>query len=148
MIIYLKQLFNIIGEFKYIDYKIMPDELSGTGLDFVSPVHVKGEICNRAGIVGLSFSVDFKLHIICDRCLKEMDRDYHYDFEHTVVASASRNNDEYIVAEKESIDLNNIAVSDLLLEFPSKILCNNDCKGLCMNCGCDLNESECNCLEK
>lgn len=148
MIINLKQLFNIVGERKNIDYRIQPEELSEVSeLSFVSPVHVKGEICNRAGIVNLSFSVDFTLHITCDRCLKELDRDYHYDFRHTVVSSSNKDNDEYIVAEKESIDLNDIAVSDLLLETPSKILCKEDCKGLCMVCGCDLNESECNCLK-
>lgn len=148
MVINLKQLFNIIGERKIIDYKITLDELSEIhGCSFASPVHVKGEIFNRAGIVNLVFSVDYTLHITCDRCLKELDRDYHYDFEHIIVTSSNRDNDEYIVVEKESIDLNDIAVSDLLLETPAKILCKEDCKGLCMVCGCDLNESECNCLK-
>ena len=41
--------------------------------------------------------------------------------------------------------LNDIAVTDLLLQLPAKNLCREDCKGLCMVCGCDLNESECNC---
>jgi len=148
MIIVLKQLFNIIGERKEIDYDITPEELSSiNGYNFSSPVHVKGEIFNRTGIVYLNFSVDFSLNIVCDRCLKELDRDYHYDFEHIIVGSANSNNDEYIVADGESIELNDIAVSDLLLQFPSKFLCDEECKGLCMVCGCDLNESECDCLK-
>lgn len=149
MIINLKQLFNITGEHKNIDYNITPDELSDVnGLSFASPVHIKGEICNRAGIVTLEFSADFTLHITCDRCLKELDRDFNYNFCHTIVSSLDKeDNDEYIVAEKESIDLNDIAIMDLILEMPSKQLCKDDCKGLCMNCGCDLNESECNCLK-
>lgn len=148
MIIVLKQLFNIVGERKSIDYAIMPDELSSiNGYNFNSPISVKGEIFNRTGIVYLNFSVDFSLEIVCDRCLKELNRDYHFDFEHIVVNSASGNNDEYIVADGESIELNDIAVSDLLLQFPTKFLCNEDCKGLCMVCGCDLNESECDCLK-
>lgn len=147
MVINLKQLFDITGERKAIDYQIFPDELSEIhGYSFASPVSVKGELYNKAGIVYLVFSVDFSLHIVCDRCLKELDRDYHYDFEHIVVASSNKNNDEYIVAERESIDLNDIAISDLLLQAPTKILCDDDCKGLCMMCGCDLNESECDCL--
>lgn len=149
MIINLKQLFNITGERKNIDYNITPDELSDVnGLSFASPVHIKGEICNRAGIVTLEISADFTLHITCDRCLKELDRNFSYCFCHTVVSSLDKeDNDEYIVAEKESIDLNDIAIMDLILEMPSKQLCKDDCKGLCMNCGCDLNESECNCLK-
>ena len=148
MIIVLKQLFNIIGERKEIDYAITPEELSSiNGYNFTSPVYVKGEIFNRTGIVYLNFSVDFSLEIVCDRCLKELDRDYHFDFKHIVVSSANSDNDEYIVADGESIELNDIAVSDLLLQFPSKFLCDEDCKGLCMVCGCDLNESECDCLK-
>lgn len=148
MVINLKQLFDIIGERKPINYQIMPEELSDIhGYSFASPVSVNGELYNKAGIVYLVFSVDFSLNIVCDRCLKELDRDYHYDFEHIVVASSNKNNDEYIVAERESIDLNDIAVSDLLLQAPTKILCEDDCKGLCMVCGCDLNESECDCLK-
>ena len=148
MIIVLKQLFNIIGERKDIDYYIPIEELSSvSGYNFISPVHVKGEIFNKTGIVHLNYSVDFTLKIICDRCLKELDRDYHFDFEHIVVGSADCSNDEYIVADGESIDLNDLAVSDLLLQCPTKFLCDEECKGLCMICGCDLNESECDCLK-
>jgi len=148
MIINLKQLFNIDGERKDIDYNIMPDELSQfREISFASPVHVKGVIRNRAGVVALEFSADFTLHLTCDRCLEEFDKDYHFDFSHTIVQSASADNDEYIIAEKESIDLNDIAVTDLILEMPSKFLCSENCKGLCMVCGCNLNESECDCLK-
>ncbi|MBQ7594343.1 MAG: DUF177 domain-containing protein [Synergistaceae bacterium] len=32
--------------------------------------------------------------------------------------------------------------------MPTKILCREDCKGLCPNCGADLNEGECSCKEE
>ena len=147
MKINLKQIFNIVGESKDIEYDITAEELSGIrGCEFCSPVRVKGRIYNRAGIVNLEYSVDFSLMITCDRCLKRLVRDYHFDFDHIVVPSLSGENDDYIVAEGESIELNEIAVTDLLLQLPTKNLCKDDCKGLCMICGCDLNESECNCL--
>ena len=148
MIINLKQLFNITGESRDIDCLISREELSSVrGCSFSSPVQVKGKIFNRAGVVYLKFAVDFTLLITCDRCLKEFESDYHFDFEHIVVPSLSSDNDDYIVADGESIDLNEIAVTDLLLQLPTKFLCREDCKGLCMVCGCDLNESECDCLK-
>ncbi|MBE6857626.1 MAG: DUF177 domain-containing protein [Ruminococcus sp.] len=147
MIINLKELFNIVGERKELDCLIGQDELSDVrGCSFCSPVHVKGRIYNKAGVVYLKYSVDFTLNITCDRCLAELERDYHFESEHIVVSSVSSDNDEYIVADGESIDLNEIAVTDLLLQLPTKNLCKEDCKGLCMVCGCDLNESECDCL--
>ncbi|MBR6599034.1 MAG: DUF177 domain-containing protein, partial [Oscillospiraceae bacterium] len=51
-----------------------------------------------------------------------------------------------IVADSESIDLKEIAISDLLLQLPSKTLCDEECKGLCPSCGCNLNESQCDCF--
>ena len=33
----------------------------------------------------------------------------------------------------------------LLLELPSRILCKEDCKGLCSQCGANLNDHECSC---
>ncbi len=149
MKINLKQLFSIVGESRDIAYTISTDELSDIrGRSFASPVEVKGRIYNRAGVVYLEYSVDMTLLITCDRCLKELERAYHYDFDHIVVPSANSDNDEYIVADGESIELNEIAVTDLLLQLPTKNLCKYDCKGLCMICGCDLNESTCDHLNQ
>lgn len=147
MKINLRQLFNIVGESKEIGYSISENELSAIhGYSFVSPVSVNGRLFNRAGVVYLEYTVNFTLSLTCDRCLSEFDRDYSFDFSHIVVSSVNGDNDDYIVADGESIELNDIAFTDLLLQLPSKNLCRDDCKGLCMVCGCDLNVSECNCL--
>ena len=55
--------------------------------------------------------------------------------------------DAYLVAEHDMIDLNETAISDLLLMLPTKLLCREDCKGLCDICGCDWNTSTCDCLK-
>lgn len=147
MKINLRQLFNIVGESKDLSYSIPESELSSIqGCCFSSPVNVNGRIFNRAGIVYLEYSVRFSLSLVCDRCTEEFDREYAFDFSHIVVQNMNSDNDDYIVADGESIELNEIAFTDLLLQLPSKNLCKDDCKGLCMVCGCNLNESECNCL--
>lgn len=148
MVLKLKDVFNTTGLKKDFSYEISPDELKSVqGYVFASPVSVKGCVFNRADIVTARFSTEFTLRLICDRCLKELNRDYSYEFEHIIVRSLNNSdNDDYIVASGESVDLNEVALSDLLLKLPSKMLCKDDCKGLCMVCGCDLNESQCGCL--
>ena len=147
MKINLKQIFSIVGDSRDISCEIGADELSDVrGYTFGSPVSINGRVYNRAGVVYLEYSVDFTLNIICDRCLKELEREYHFDFDHMVVPSINGENDDYIVADGESIDLNEIALTDLLLQLPTKNLCKDDCKGLCMVCGQDLNLGECDCL--
>jgi uncharacterized protein len=34
---------------------------------------------------------------------------------------------------------------ELILDMPIKLLCREDCKGLCSKCGADLNEGACGC---
>lgn len=144
MTVNLKQLFSIIGESKDIDYSIEAEELNGIkGTSFGSPVSVKGRIYNRAGVVRLEYNLSFTLLAVCDRCLKDMAMPFSLDCEHIVVPSVSGDNDDYIIADGESIELNDIAVTDILLQLPTKILCSDDCKGLCSVCGHDLNEGDC-----
>ena len=42
-------------------------------------------------------------------------------------------------------ELDDAVRSAILLELPSRILCREDCKGLCCQCGADLNINECSC---
>ena len=112
---------------------------------FADSVKASGCFYNRADVVHMDYSVKFTLNIVCDRCLKELQREYSYDFQHIVVNSVNKDIDDYIISENYRVDVNEIALSDLLLELPTKLLCRDDCMGLCSKCGCDLNESECNC---
>ena len=147
MILHLKQLFEIDGEVKNIDCKILPDEVYDVEISqaLTGPVALKGKVENRAGVVTLTYSCAFSLSHVCDRCLKEFDREYDYEFEHILIQTPHSKNDEYIVCPDNTLDLNELAISDLLLQLPTKILCREDCRGLCYVCGQDLNEGECNC---
>ena len=147
MILQLREIFQIEGMHLPVSYEITPEELSEVrGYTFAAPVAVSGEFYNRAGIVTLKYTVSCTLDVVCDRCLTE--RDYSYDFSHTVVPSLQSEGDiydTYLVAQHDSIDMNETAISDLLLMLPTKMLCREDCKGLCDICGCNLNERTCNC---
>ncbi len=147
MILQLKQLFDIDGEIKNFDFSINPDDLFYLSVlkSFSSPIAIKGKVENRAGVVTLTYISKFSMNLSCDRCLKEFSREYEYKFEHILIQGANTNNDEYIVCKENTLDLNELAISDLLLQLPTKILCRDDCRGLCYVCGQDLNEGECNC---
>ena len=149
MILQLREIFQIEGMHLPVSYEITPEELSEVrGYTFAAPVAVSGEFYNRAGIVTLKYTVSCTLDVVCDRCLTELKRDYSYYFSHTVVPSLQSEGDiydTYLVAQHDSIDMNETAISDLLLMLPTKMLCREDCKGLCDICGCNLNERTCNC---
>ncbi|MGN0586758.1 MAG: YceD family protein [Oscillospiraceae bacterium] len=146
MIINLKQLYEIVGEKQIVDYAVPSERLDEVkGYSFAGPVTVKGKIINRAGIVILDYTVMFTLNAVCDRCLAEFEREFSCDFEHILVRSVNTDNDEYIVTESDQLDMDELVIMDMLLQIPSKMLCREDCKGLCPHCGTDLNYNECNC---
>lgn len=146
MSIDLKQLFEVVGDVYNIDYQLdLSDyELFGSK-PFFKPVHVTGKIENKAGVVFLNMDADFSIKVECDRCLDEFERDYSYSFEHILVAELNTDNDEYIVVQNHVLDLDDLVLSDILLNLPSKLLCNEDCKGLCSKCGQNLNKGSCDC---
>ena len=145
MVLHLRQLYEIVGEKQEFDYSIDTVKLENIkGYSFNCPITVKGSVYNHAGIVKLDYKAIFVMNAECDRCLAKFDRDYLFEFEHILVRSLNTDNDEYIVAP-DQLDLDELVIMDVLLQLPSKMLCKDDCAGLCLHCGTDLNFNECNC---
>ena len=44
-----------------------------------------------------------------------------------------------------NIELNDILLESIYLELDDECLCSPDCKGVCLNCGKNLNEGPCSC---
>lgn len=147
MVIGLKQLYENPGESLDFTDNISPERLSEIhGFCFIGPVVLKGAVKNRAGIVTLNMNAAFTLDAECDRCLGRFERDFSFDFEHILVRSISGyDNDDYVITENDEFAPEELALSDVLLQMPTKLLCREDCKGLCPKCGADLNISDCSC---
>lgn len=148
----LRQLFEVVDEHLPVEYDL---DLSGYELfgmrPFITPVAVRGLVKNVAGIVTLDYSVQFTLHLFCDRCLKEFERGFSEGFQHVLVNRLESDDDlysDYIVVPDMHLDLDELVVSDIMLAMPSKFLCSEDCKGLCPQCGKDLNQGDCDCTEQ
>jgi uncharacterized protein len=47
--------------------------------------------------------------------------------------------------ENEQIDLDELVLEQLELSLPSRVLCREECRGLCPQCGADLNVEQCEC---
>lgn len=147
MVLDLRRIFEIPGEKQEFDYEIpvsVADDYKN--IDLSLPISVKGVIKNKSGVISLDYKADYRLRHKCDRCLIEFERDYAVSCDAVVVKSlSSDDNDDYIVVGGNELDLDEHIISDLILHFPSKVLCKEDCKGLCQFCGADLNETVCSC---
>lgn len=144
----LRQLFEVVDEREKVEYDLdLRDYELFNGKPFITPVAVRGLLKNVAGIVTLNYSVQFTMGLSCDRCLKEFEQDFSECFEHILVNHLESDSEDYILVEDMLLDLDELVVSDVLLSMPSKILCSEDCKGICPKCGKDLNQGDCGCAE-
>jgi uncharacterized protein len=115
---------------------------------FKKPVRVVGEITNRAGVVTLSVRAKFTFDGQCDRCLTPFSRDYDIPVEHTLVTTLENEDSDYVLLDNYQLALDELVQADILLELPYKNLCREDCRGLCPQCGKNLNEGLCGCTTK
>lgn len=124
------------------------------GVVFTKPVHVTGEIVDTGGYIRLTAQACVEYDAECARCLGKVHRDFTLMFERTVVNGGSLENtaeddtDDYIEIENGGIEIETVIAEELIMEFPTREFCRDDCKGLCSKCGKDLNVGECGCPKK
>lgn len=89
------------------------------------------------------------VELFCDRCLTPVAREICIDFEQEVYAPEAippeLNADEQIFMDGCQLDIQTLIDSEMVMNWPPKILCREDCKGICTRCGKNLNEGECGC---
>lgn len=147
MILDLEPIFNNEGMVKEFDFELdlSEQELSGEN-PFTSPVKVKGSAGNYTGIVELRAKAEFELETSCDRCAKPIKLSLATDIFHTLVTHLNdETNDELLLVNELRFDLDPLITEDIFLDFPAKLLCDEDCKGVCPRCGKDLNTGSCSC---
>ena len=142
----LEQIFNIEGKQENYDYSFTPDYSLSDDFTLSSPIHFKGSVKNTAGIVTLSGQASFTANVICSRCAEEFSKDFAVSIDHTLVSELqNEDNDEFYLVEDKQLDLNALICEDIILSLPFVFLCKEDCKGICLQCGKNLNEGTCDC---
>ena len=136
-----------------IDYMLTPETLDG--VEFASLVHVTGRITDNAGYMRLTLKAELPYRGECARCLAPTEGVFSLDFERTVAAERSLTEqqldeleDEYVVPKDGELDVDEALREELLLGFPMKLLCSEDCPGLCPKCGKPLRDGDCGCTSK
>jgi uncharacterized protein len=89
------------------------------------------------------------LSIPCDRCLEPVVTEISYDIDSDVDMKESskleEDEEEKDFIDGYNLDVDKLVFGEVILLIPSKTLCRQDCKGLCLKCGANLNDGECGC---
>ena len=134
----------------HIDYLLTPGLPNGA--EFNGDAQVLGDITNRAGLMQLHLTATVAYRSSCARCLEPISGNFAVQFDRTVVAAGTltekqveENVDEYAIIENGKLDLDEEIREELLLCFPMRFLCSEDCPGLCPKCGKPLRLGDCGC---
>lgn len=86
--------------------------------------------------------VDLSINIPCDRCLKDVKTDFHFDISKDI---DMEDEEKAYCMFGYNLDVDKLVYSEILVNWPMKILCRDDCKGICNSCGANLNLGTCDC---
>lgn len=120
----------------------------GTCRPAAEPVRASGQVKNTAGVLLLDAELSTNIHGVCDRCTREFERQLTIPV-HAVLETDldSQQPDDLwtFTVEGDAVDLDEILRTAFVFGMDSKLLCDEDCKGLCCRCGADLNLGPCDC---
>jgi len=150
MLINLTDVFSVEGKDREESFDFDLNEISYMGNTYQvlekSPVMVR---CSNIGtgkalVLG---KADLVLSIPCDRCLKDVKVPVSIRFEEEFFSpdGPKSEDDEQSFMLGYELDLGALVNSEILVNMPVKVLCKPDCKGICKQCGHDLNEGDCGC---
>lgn len=134
-----------------IDYHAKTDDfMYSTYKPLKNGVDIKGRAYQKVGVVYLDLDVNFDFFGVCDRCVDDIERRYDFSLSKIIVSAMENENDDYddyIVVENNVLDLDELVNEEIQLFLPAKMLCKEDCKGLCQKCGKNLNYEKCECAK-
>lgn len=139
----LKERGKLNGSFS-LSEELNNSLLSDLSGEFSSKVTVVGDYDILEGDeVWIDATVTAPIIAPCSRCLKQASFTLTAELSEKFTTDPS-DEDSYTYA-KGVIDLNKAVEDCIVTSLPLTVYCKSDCKGLCQNCGADLNETDCDC---
>jgi len=153
MLISLSEIMNTKDKIAQVDAPIELEqfEYQGATYEFAHKEPVNLTITNLGNKkVMIEGSTNISLTLFCSRCLKEiiypMDINFQKEIDFNLTEeerAEGLDETNYIIGY--NLDVDTLINDEILIGFPMSILCSEDCKGLCKNCGANLNEEACDC---
>ncbi len=121
----------------------------------IRPLNVDLEIQKRSDHIRVQGTLQGTLQVACHRCLKPFSWPLDEKVDVYLVQEDSLKRSEETELEAKDLDyeffdgiiieIDQLVAEQIFLALPVKILCSENCRGLCSNCGADLNEEPCSC---
>lgn len=135
------------------DFTLTPEPPHGVA--FPEGAHAVGEVRDSAGYMRMSVRLSVPYTGECARCLTPVSGVFRTDAEWTVVTEGTlteeqlfEGDEEYALIENGKLDVDELLSETVVLMFPTRLLCEENCLGLCPKCGKPRRDGPCGCPEK
>ena len=89
------------------------------------------------------------LLMACDRCLEDVSVAMELKFQREISSADTQDSaiddENQDVVEGGQLNVETLINNEILINLPDKVLCEEDCKGICKQCGQNLNKGDCGC---
>lgn len=143
----LKKMSGDVGPFQ-LSAALPPLELRGKHFHFTAPVESSLFARHDDSTVAVEGIVSGKITLCCDRCLKEYEYAFTIPFREAYAQEIPDGVEDLLPFKGDWVDLTPEVLKTIILSLPMKMLCCEDCLGLCSKCGADLNENRCGCSDE
>ncbi|MGE5531051.1 MAG: YceD family protein [Bacteroidota bacterium] len=129
----------------------------GTGAVVEGPVRGRLELSNLETGVAVRGHLTVPLKLACSRCLGVFEQALEIDVNEECALKQIDEPESYIgedeepcqipILNEDDLDLTELVRQMIAIHLPTRPLCHEECPGLCIHCGKDLNEGPCTCQD-
>lgn len=148
------QILHLDDGLHEFDYELNPVSLINIPKDiFTNDIHLYVSLNKFGKNINCEVQLSTTINFVCDRCLASCRREIKENFKllfHLGKTDLKAEEDDVFLLSPDQfdVDLTPSIEEYLLLSVPMKMVCREDCKGLCPVCGVDLNFESCTCEQK
>ena len=124
-------------------------------MKLIRPVNVVLSLDKQADNIRVTGKIEGSLEVDCHRCLRTFSFPLNEDVDIFLIEEERTPEEDekelevedltYEFFDGEVIEIDQLIAEQIFLALPVKVLCSEDCKGICPNCGANLNEEACQC---
>ncbi len=114
---------------------------------FNGPLKIAGYISNTGQCLIMRAECTGYVNTQCARCMKDIKIPVDFEIDESLAQDDGKESydEDVILFEDTDIYIDDIVADNFLMNIEGKYLCSEDCKGLCTQCGADLNDGGCGC---
>ena len=153
MLINLSELFPVEGKSKTYTLELeMTQFHASDGVYEVVEKHPVTLVITNQGdkVLTVTGEADVCLEMPCSRCLEPVKVPFHLEIDQKVDMKQTDEEmgadlDEQFYINGYNLDVDQLVGNELTLNLPMRVLCSDNCKGICNRCGTNLNRGTCDC---